>query len=230
MTSARALKVLVVDDEAIIRDFLNRLLALEGIEVKTVDSGWKAIAMAKEEQFDIFFIDVRMPGMDGVDTFYELKKMAPNSKYVMMTGYSLDELLKRLEGENIEAVITKPFDIKEIVTILEDYIREKYPGQIMNILIVESEEVVSSFFKKLFQNYNVTTVKSGQEALTLVNQQNFDLILSDIALEDMSGVELYAKVQEAKPSSKIILVTGDVKKTEGLIKESLYKQIKSILK
>ena len=171
MTSARASKVLVVDDEAVIRDFLIRLLTLEGIEVKTVDNGWKAIAMAREEQFDIFFIDVRMPGIGGVDTFMELKAIAPNSKYVMMTGYSLDELLKRLEGEDIEAVITKPFDIKEIVTILEDYIREKYPGQIMNVLIVESEEVVSNFFSKLFQNYNVTTVKSGQEALTLVNQQ-----------------------------------------------------------
>lgn len=230
MNSTKVPKALVVDDDATIRDFLTRLLNLEGIEVKTVDSGFKAIEMAKEEKFDIFFIDVRMPGIDGVDTFKEIKKICPEAKYVMMTGYSLDELLKRLEGEDIEAVITKPFEIKEIVAILEEYIREKYPEQIMNVLIVESEEVVSNFFSKLFQNYNVTTVKSGHEALALVKEQNFDLILSDIALEDMSGVELYAKIQELKPASKIILATGDAKKTEGIIKESLYKQIKSILK
>jgi CheY-like chemotaxis protein len=229
MASIKTPNVLVVDDEAIIRDFLSRLLTLEEIRVKTTDSGFKAIEMAKKEQFDIIFLDIRMPNMDGVAAYNELKKIAPQAKYIMMTGYSLDELLKRVEGENIEAFITKPFDINEIVTIVEDYVRQKYPEEIINILIVEPEEIVSSFFKTLFQNYNVTTVKTGKSALIMVAQRNFDLILSDMALVDMNGVELYSKIQEIRPNSRIILVTGDAKKTEGLVKSCLYQQIKDIL-
>ncbi|MBN1913899.1 MAG: response regulator [Candidatus Omnitrophica bacterium] len=224
------LKVLVVDDEEIIRDFLTRLFTLEGVEVKATESGFKAKELAKEEHFDIFFLDVRMPGIDGVDTFKELKRISPKSKYVMMTGYSLDELLKRLEGEDIEAVITKPFEIKEIVVILEDYMRQKYPEEIINVLVVETEDIVLNFFKKLLQNYHVTSAKTGAEALAMLQNDEYDLIISDMALNDMSGVELYSKIQELKPNSKIILVTGDAKKTEGLVRESLQQQIKTIIR
>ncbi|MFA5356412.1 MAG: response regulator [Candidatus Omnitrophota bacterium] len=230
MVYKKSVKVLVVDDERIIRDFLIRLLSLEGLVVRAAESGKKAIEMAKKEEFDIFFLDVRLPGVDGVQTFRELKKISPESKYVMMTGYSLDGLLKAIEGEKIEAFITKPFEIKEIIVILEDFIREKYPDDIINILIVESDEPVSNFFSKLLQDYNVMISETGEGALKLVTERNFDLILSDISLRDMSGVELYSKIRDIKPEARIILLTGDIKKTEGIIKQSLYHQIKSILK
>lgn len=230
MAYKKICKVLIVDDEEVIRDFLTRLLTLEGMSARTAENGLKAIEMAKQEQFDLFFIDLRMPGIDGVETLKELKKVAPDSKYIMITGYSLDDLLKRLEGEDIEAIVTKPFEINEIIDILEGYLREKYPGDVVNILIVESEEIISIFFSKLLQNYNITTLKTGKEAMALLEQRAFDLIISDISLMDMSGVELYSKIREKKPDAKVILVTGDPKKTEDTVKNFLYNQIKEILK
>jgi len=222
-------KALIVDDEELIRDFLSRLLSLEGLEVKTVEDGFQAIETAKKEEFDIIFLDIRMPKMDGVEAFKKLKKITPNSKFIMITGYSMDDLLKRVEGEHIEAFITKPFDIHEIVTIIEDFARQKYPDDIVDVLVVEDEDAVSSFFKRLFKAYAITTAKTGKEALGMIEHKDFDLILADIMLADMNGVELYSKIREMRPHAEIILVTGDAKKTEGIIKGCLYQQIKNLL-
>jgi len=229
MAPKKVTTALIVDDEELIRDFLSRLLSLEGLEVTTAEDGFKAIEIAKKEEFDIIFLDIRMPKMDGVEAFKRLKKITPRSKFIMITGYSMDELLKRVEGEHIEAFITKPFDIHEIVTIIEDFARQKYPDDIVNVLIVEAEDAVSSFFKKLFKAYDIATAKTGKEALEMIEHKDFDLILADIMLADMNGVELYSKIREIRPRAEIILVTGDAKKTEGIIKGCLYQQIKNLL-
>lgn len=223
-------KVLVVDDEEVIRGFLSRFLSLEGFDVKVAQDGLEAIEIASQAQFEIIFLDLKMPKMDGVETFRELKKIAPNAKYIMMTGYSLGDLLSKLdEDARLETFITKPFDINEIIAILKEYIRQEHPQEAADILIVETQEVILNSFKDLFQNYNITTVKTAQEALALINKRDFALILSDIALADMSGADLYSKIQEIKPNSKIILTTEDVKKTKDIVRESLYRQVRAIM-
>lgn len=115
-------KILVVDDEKVVRDFLLKLLSSENTQVQTAENGYEAIQIVTNTQFDIIFLDARMPGLDGIKTFKELKKITPdNTKYVMMTGYSIDKLLEKLDGQKIEAFISKPFEIQEIKQVLNDY-------------------------------------------------------------------------------------------------------------
>lgn len=230
MVLKKPVKVLVVDDEEVIRTFMTRLLQLEGAEAAVAESGKQSLEMVKAARYDIIFVDARMPGLDGPETIKELKKISPASTYVMMTGYSLDTLLKKMDGETVEAFITKPFEIKEIVSILEDFVRQKSTEEISTILIVETEAAVSKFLGKLMKDYIVTTVETGKEALELLRRSEFDLILSDMALLDMTGSELYAGILEIRPDAKIILLTGDARKTGELIRDSLHRQITPYLK
>lgn len=126
-------KILVVDDEKVVRDFLLKLLSLENTQVTTAENGQEAIRIVNNEYFDIIFLDARMPGIDGVETFKELKKITGNNtKYVMMTGYSIDRLLEKLDNQRIDAFLRKPFDIQEIKAVLNDY-----EQQIGNCIILE---------------------------------------------------------------------------------------------
>lgn len=95
--------VLIVDDEKTVRDFLTRLVSLKGLTAKTAESGFEAIKMMNREVFDFVFLDIRMPKMDGVQTLKELKKINPGAKYVMMTGYSVQNLLEEAQKEDILA-------------------------------------------------------------------------------------------------------------------------------
>ncbi len=119
MVNDKKIKVLVVDDEQIVRDFLLRLLTLKSAIVKIVEDGFRAIEIVRQEKFDIVFLDVKMPQMNGLETFRELKKIDPQAKYVMMTGYAVDELLEQAEQEGAAHSIRKPFDIDQINSLLE---------------------------------------------------------------------------------------------------------------
>ncbi|MDD5255048.1 MAG: response regulator, partial [Candidatus Omnitrophica bacterium] len=127
------------------------------------------------------------------------------------------------------AIITKPFDINEIVNILEDCARERYGADITNVLVIETEDIVSDFFRKLLKGYAVTIAKTGEQALEILAKQEFDLVVSDMILKDMSGVDLYARIRDLQPEAKVILVTGDAAKTDDLVKNHLYHQIRSLL-
>jgi DNA-binding NtrC family response regulator len=229
MSESSPIKVLVVDDEKIVRDFLSRLLSLKGIRVKAVEDGFQAIEKAKKEKFDMVLLDVRMPKMDGVETLKKLKKLNPGTKYVMMTGYSVDVLLAQAKKEGASASFKKPFDINQVTSLLEDYIQKKRPGERLSILVVDDDEVILNFFNRLLDSniYDVTTVKTGREALANIKQRDFDLTFLDIILKDINGLDLYAKIQEIKPKLNIVFITGSPEakdKIEHLyIRRCLYK-------
>lgn len=115
----KTLKALVVDDEEIVRDFLRRFLNLKDIEVKTAEDGYKAIEAVQREEFDIVFVEVRMPGIDGLQTFTELKKINPHIRYVMMSADDTDSRLEEAKKEGADWCFKKPFDIEELKLLID---------------------------------------------------------------------------------------------------------------
>lgn len=217
MDSEKKVKVLVVDDERRVREFLTQLLAIENTEVKCAEDGLKAIEAVKKENFDLAFLDVRMPGMDGLQTFRELKKLSPDIKCVMITGYAVDDLLEQARIEGAVASIQKPLDISQIDSLIKEYAKPPC-SQKINILVVDDEKVVLNFFKRIFKDnlYDVTTLETGQETLDLVMKKEFDIAFIDIALPDISGVDLYLKLRKINPNIHLMLITGDPSRAEGI--------------
>ena len=95
MSQKKTLKVLVVDDEKVVRDVLVGFLSLiEAVaKVKAVEDGLKAIEAVKEEKFDVVFLDARMPKMSGWETFNEFRKINSDMFCVFMTGYASEDAL-----------------------------------------------------------------------------------------------------------------------------------------
>ena len=89
----RKLRIFIVDDDRDFADSVAEILQLEGHEVAVADSGERALEMFGGGNFDITFMDVRMPGMNGVESFLAIRKSRADDKVVMMTGYSVEELL-----------------------------------------------------------------------------------------------------------------------------------------
>jgi two-component system response regulator HydG len=222
------IKIMVVDDEKIIREFLARLLSLKGVEVECVEDGHKAIEAAQAENFDFFFLDVRMPKIDGLQTLKQLKKISPKSQYVMMTGYAVDDLLQEAEKEGILAAIKKPFDISQLISFVKDYSREKFTQKEIKILVVDDEKEILNFFLRLLKNDNIaiTAVETGREAFETIQKSLFDLVFLDVVLKDMSGMELHSKIKASRPELDIIMMTGYSGKLE---QEAQNKDIKGCL-
>ena len=87
-----ALSILVVDDDIDNASSLGELFEMEGHHVRVVHSGEDAIIAYCRENFDVAFMDVMMPGMNGVESFLEIRRLKPAARVFMMTGYSVEEL------------------------------------------------------------------------------------------------------------------------------------------
>jgi DNA-binding NtrC family response regulator len=118
------ISVLVVDDEMNLTLAMRRLLSAEGYRTETANSGEEALRTAKEAHFDVVFLDVNMPGMNGLETFVKLGEASPESAVVMITGYgkTLKAVIEEARSLGVRAVIEKPFTIDKIRTAIRELI------------------------------------------------------------------------------------------------------------
>lgn len=102
-------KILVIDDEAIVRLSCERALASENCEVKTAESGNVGINMLEKESFNLILLDMKMPGMDGLDVLKVVKERWAETKVIIVTGYGTDQTAAETLRLGADNFIEKPF-------------------------------------------------------------------------------------------------------------------------
>ena len=111
-------RILVVDDNAMVRNSTKQLLVVAGYEVETVESGQKAIEMATKQPdgFDLVLLDMLMPDMDGLTTLKEIRLLAPNILVCMTSGFAEDSTLEKLHALKLDGFISKPGSVFELTS------------------------------------------------------------------------------------------------------------------
>jgi len=107
------LRILIVDDEPLIRDGLCRFLDKDS-SVMTVGSAEEALEEIRTQHYDLCFLDVILPGMNGVEAMKIIKELSPSTKVAIMSGGYLCEDMKRQIAEGALEFIEKPFDLSRI--------------------------------------------------------------------------------------------------------------------
>jgi len=119
-------RILVVDDDPSMRDTLLVVLEDEGFEVTGAANGYEAIEKIKETSFDLVICDIRMAGMDGLDTLATLKKSQPELKSIIMTGYASTEDPIRAIKLGVNDYLFKPFDAQQFLKSVRKSIEESH--------------------------------------------------------------------------------------------------------
>ncbi|MDY7038950.1 MAG: response regulator, partial [Thermodesulfobacteriota bacterium] len=107
-------RILVVDDEAAMRESLNDWLLEDGYEVGLAAGGEEALIMASENSWEVILLDLKMPGMDGIETLRRLKEISPEAEILMMTAYATVDTAVQAMKEGAYDYLVKPFDPDEI--------------------------------------------------------------------------------------------------------------------
>ena len=113
-------KILVIDDEPIVRTSCIRSLSPEGYEVKSASSGKEALELLENEPFNLVLLDLKMPDMDGIEVLKKIKNTWPDTKVVMITGYSTVETAVKTLKLGAFSYLEKPFTPDTLLEIARE--------------------------------------------------------------------------------------------------------------
>lgn len=172
-------KILVVDDEKLVRDFIVETLKRKNYDVESADSGQKALSILKDRSFDLVITDMKMPDLTGIELLKKIKEIAPETLVIIITAYGTVE--NAVEAMRLGAFnyLIKPFTPDSIEAILE-----------------KAKEHHSLVTENTYLRQQVSNNSSGKNTLTVIGE-------SPIMKKILGSVERIAK------SSANVLITGE---------------------
>jgi len=150
-------KILVIDDEQNIRKMLTRVLSPEGFMVKEANNGLEALKRLQEENYSLVLLDLKMPGLNGIETLKEIRQNDLNLPVIMMSAYgSIPEAVEAMKLGALDYLI-KPFDIEELKIIIKRAIKQ-YELEVENIYYREEEEKRFNFDEIIGKSSSINKV------------------------------------------------------------------------
>jgi DNA-binding NtrC family response regulator len=118
-------KILLVDDEERFRTTLGKMLRAQGLEVTTLGSGREALEELSHRAYDVMVLDVRMPEMDGIAALTEIKKIAPATEVIILTGHaSMDAAVEIMQLGGYDYLL-KPCPVEDLLAKIESAYERK---------------------------------------------------------------------------------------------------------
>ena len=203
-------KVLIVDDNDNNRMILRRMLEIKGIDVTEADSGIKALAILTENtKFDVIIMDYHMPVMDGIETIRKIKDLNGSSPFIVLYSSSDDETLQdACEELEVNNRLVKPIRMNLMYKVLSklktDTQKQSKKVEIsvvdkheispsIKILVAEDNAInmhlTKTYLKEIFPNSKVVEAVNGEDAVEQFKKELPDLILMDIRMPVLNGIE-----------------------------------------
>jgi len=220
--------ILIVDDNISLCKTTALILRHKGYDVTTAHDGQEAIEKVKEEPFDIIFMDIKMPLMNGVEAYKRIKDIKPEAVVMMMTAYAVEDLIQEALQEGAYGVIYKPLDMEKVLTLIEE---AKVTNQGVFILVVDDDEGLCITFKNILlrEGYKVGIAHTGEEAIAMTQEDAYDILFIDVKLPTIDGLETYLAIKEINPEAVAIMMTAYRQEAADLIEEALNNNVYTCL-
>jgi DNA-binding NtrC family response regulator len=209
---SEANRILIVDDDIGMSETLSDILSDVEYDVSIINDGYKAIDMIRKNSYDLVLLDIKMPVINGVETYKKIKAIIPSLKVIMMTAYSVEELVEEAINEGAFGIVYKPMNVKNLLAIIEKLLKN------INILIVDDDSNFCEIFKAELEEMNYSTVVkyNGVQAIDYVKENSIDIIFIDIKMPDLNGFEVYQAIKKLNPNLDAIMITGYQNETQVL--------------
>lgn len=212
--------ILIVDDNISLCKTMSFVLGRQGYAVATAKDGPEAIEKVKERPFDMIFMDIKMPLMNGVETYRKVKEIRPEAVVMMMTAYAVEDLVQQALEEGAYGIIYKPLDIEKVVATIEEA-REAKKGAL--VLVVDDDPATCTTLRNILtkKGYEVGIAYTGEEAITLAQKAAHDILFIDLKLPTINGLETYLAIKEINPQAVAIMITAYRQEMADLVEEAL---------
>ncbi len=210
-------RILVVDDEMIVREALSNYLREDGYEAIAVESGEEALKKVESERWNILFVDFKMPGMDGLEVLREVKKVTSDLPVIIITAYATVDSAVQAMKDGAYDYVVKPFDPEAIALLVEKVVEHQRLVK-ENILLRE----------RLDQEYKFEEIIGRSQPMQDVFELVKNVAASDTTVlitgESGTGKELIARALHANSPRRYnpFITASCGAMPEGLLESELF--------
>lgn len=210
--------ILVVDDEPDTCRNLSDILQEMGYRVETALDGPSALALVRSRQFDVALLDFKMPGMDGVTLYREIKKLRPELVAILVSAYAGRDVQQAAQSAGTWKVLAKPVDLNHLLPLVEE--ASKQP---LVMVIDDDHDLCANLWDLLRERgYRVGMAYSIPEAREkLTTDSPYRVLLLDFKFPEGSGLDVLAAVRELNSAVRTVLITGHRQELEPLIRKAV---------
>jgi DNA-binding NtrC family response regulator len=209
--------ILVVDDEVDNCMNLADIFSTFGYHIDTAFDGPSALEQARKRKYDVVLLDLRMPGMDGLTVYRELKKLQPEVVAIIVSAFASPEVSDAARQAGAWGILHKPIDFESLLSLVEEAVEQPV------VLIVDDDRDLCANLWDLFRSrgYRVSIAHSETQARELLQSRDFQVVLIDLKLEQGNGSNVFRATRERSPTARTLLITGHREESEDIIESAL---------
>ncbi len=208
------IKVLLVEDDEMARKSLKKVIEKEGYSVLVACDGYEGLSLYNSEKPDVVITDVKMPRVDGIEVIQRIKEMSKTTEVILITGHGdMDMAILALRERALD-YIKKPIDIDQLIFSLgrakEKILERKKISVPSSILILEDDDITRAKLANIFQkeDYEVFVAPDGEEGLKVFSEHKIDIILTDLRMPKMDGLEFISEARKMTTDCEFIILSG----------------------
>ena len=221
-------RILLVDDNEDFLDSTKDVLEAEGYQVVTATNGEDAVALAASQRFSIVLMDVKMPGINGVESFIKMKAQNSDVKVILISAYTLDDLISQAQAEGVLAILPKPLDMPKLLQTITTVLEKNSGGC---ILLADDDPAFCSSLSDVLQSagYKVTATCDGDQVIRIAASERIDILLLDMKFPPHNGLAIYRQIKRIQPDIITIIVTGFAEEMDMQINQALDENVYTFL-
>jgi CheY-like chemotaxis protein len=208
---------LVVDDEVDTCRNLCDILSDLGYEVDIAHDGPSALELVRAKMYDVALLDLRMPGMDGLELYRQIKKLRAGTVAIVVTAYASSNTAEEALAAGAWQVLAKPVDFAKLLPLVDEAI-----GQPLVMVVDDDHEFCASLWDLLRdRGYRVCLAHNEREAAERLKISGPKVVLIDMKLPDSDGARVFQMVRQANPRARTIIITGYQGEVEEIVQRVL---------
>jgi CheY-like chemotaxis protein len=209
--------ILLVDDDVDICRNLADILTDLDYSVDYAHDGPTALVMVRQKPYDIALLDLKMPGMDGLTLYREIKKIRSGTVAILVTAYASGETAEEALAAGAWQVVPKPVDFPTLLSLVDEAL-----GQPLVLVVDDDRDLCANLWDLLRERgFRVHLAHNEAEAAGYLQGEPFKVVLIDLKIPGGDGSRVFQMVRQANPRARTILITGYRSETEETVAEIL---------
>ena len=196
--------ILVVDDEVDTCRNLADILTDLGYQVDTALDGFAALELVRNKPYDIALLDLKMPGMDGLTLYRELRKLRSSTVAIVVTAYASKAMAEEVLAAGAWQVLAKPVEVRRLLPLVDEAL-----GQTLVLVVDDDPDLCANLWDLLRERgYRMAIAHDEAEAARHLREHDFTVVLIDMKLPRGDGGQVFRRVRQSNPLARTVVITG----------------------